>query len=142
MYTARGFNISVYHGDNYFDINHLREHIRPASLNICAQGSHIPIIKRSIQTIKQGARYTTHYVRYKRYTNPMTISLVECIIHSRNYFPQKGIIRKRLRENKILLEKPNPDFNMNRIFFVYYAMVYTGTKNKISLRIIPGIALR
>ena len=42
----------------------------------------------------------------------MTISLVECIIHSRNYFSQKESNRKRLGANTILLENPNPDFNM------------------------------
>ena len=34
MYTAIGFNTIAYHRYNEFDINDLREHIRPASLNI------------------------------------------------------------------------------------------------------------
>ena len=38
------------------------------------------------------------------------------MIHSRNSFPYKGIIIKRLGDNTILLGKPNPDFNMN-IFY-------------------------
>ena len=52
IYKARGFNIDVYHGDNELNINTLRQHIRPESLNICAQGRQIPIIKISIKTIK------------------------------------------------------------------------------------------
>ena len=56
MYKARGFNRSVIHGVNELNLNTLREHIRPASSNICTKGRHIPIIKRSIQIIKQVAR--------------------------------------------------------------------------------------
>ena len=72
MYKSRGFNISAYHGDNEFDINDLGEHIRIKSLNIYARRSQIPIIERSVQTTKQGARCTTHSVPYKRYIKPMT----------------------------------------------------------------------
>ena len=53
MYTSRGFNIGVYHRENEFDINDLGEHIRNASLNICAQEFHIPIIEQSIKTINK-----------------------------------------------------------------------------------------
>ena len=34
MYKSIGFNIDVYHINNSFNINSLRDHIRPASLNI------------------------------------------------------------------------------------------------------------
>ena len=65
-----------------------------------------------------------------------------CIIHSRNYFTQKGIISKRLGSNTILLVNPNPDFNMKITFFRYYAIVYTGIKNNLICRSIPEIVLR
>ena len=68
--------------------------------------------------------------------------LVECIIHPRNSFSQKIIIRKRLGPNMILLGNPNTDFNMKRIFFGSYDMVYTGTTKKPKIRNIPSIALR
>ena len=42
----------------------------------------------------------------------------------------------------ILLGKPSTDFNINIIFFGSYAMVYTGTTNKLKRRIIHSIALR
>ena len=88
MYKSRGFNINVYHGDNEFNINYLGENTRPSNLNIYAQGINIPTIKKSIQTINQGARCTTNSVPYKKYTRLMTISLVEFIINSRRSFPQ------------------------------------------------------
>ena len=71
----------------------------------------------------------------------MTRSLVAFIINYRNYFPQKGIIRKRLGENTILLGNPNSDFNMKRIFFGYYSMVYKGKNNNTSGISIPRISL-
>ena len=45
----------IFYQDNKFNLNALRYHIRPASLNIHAKLRHIRIINRSIQTIKQGA---------------------------------------------------------------------------------------
>ena len=56
IYTESGFNINIYHRDNEFDINDLREHIRPESLNICARICQIPIIERYIETINKGVR--------------------------------------------------------------------------------------
>ena len=140
MYKTRGFNIDAYHEYKEFTINDLRDHTRPASLNICEKGLKIAIIERSIQTINQGSCCTTHYVPYKRYTILMNISLVECIIHSSNYFLQKCSIRKRLGAQNKLLGKPNPDFNMK--FFGSYAIVYAGTRNTLKRRSITGISLR
>ena len=73
MYKAIGFNIDVYNRDNKFNLNSFRDHIRPESFNIFEKGQHIPIIKRSIQTIEQGYLCTTHYVPYKRYTSIIMI---------------------------------------------------------------------
>ena len=142
MYRARVFNNSAYHGNNKFDINALLEYIRHISLNIFARGSHKLIIERSIQTIKQESRCTTHSVTYKKYTNLMKRSLVACIIHSWNYFPQKFSIINKIGANTILLGNQNPYFNMKIILFGSYAMVYTGIKSNIRRGSIPGIALR
>ena len=60
----------------------------------------------------------------------MDISLLEYIIHSGNYFPHKGNIRKTLGANTILLAIPNPDINMK--LFLSYSMVYTRTKTLLS----------
>ena len=62
MYKAGGLNMNVYHGDNELKINALRYNSRPESLKICSQGQHILIIKIFIQTIKQGASFTTNSV--------------------------------------------------------------------------------
>ena len=67
---------------------------------------------------------------------------MECIIHSRNSFTQKGSIRKRLDPITILLGKPSTDFNINRTLFGSYAMVKTGITNTPKIIIIPSIAIR
>ena len=68
---------------------------------------------------------------------------MECIIYSRKSFSQqKFIISKRLGANTILLGDPIPCFNMKRIFFGSYSMVYTGKTNTFKRRSIPSIALR
>ena len=139
MYKARGFNINVIHRYNTFNINYLIDHIRTVILNLCAKGQHIPSIESSIQTINQGSRCTTHSMPYNRYANLMTSYLVECIIHS---FPQKVSIINILGSNTILLGKPSPDFNMNRIFFASHTMVYTGTTNALNIIRTPSISIR
>ena len=141
MYTARGFNINVHHWSNKFNINSLWEHIRLASFDVCTRGRHIPSIKLYIKTTKKEVLCTTHSVSYKIYTKIMTISLLSCIILSRNYFPQKDIIFKRLGENTIMLGHPNPDFNIERILFGYYDMV-NRHQNSMGRKSILGILLR
>ena len=100
MYKTRGFNIDVLHGDKKFNLNALRDHIRPAGLNICENGQKSPIIERSIKTTEQGVRCTTHYVTYKIYTNLIKSSIFKGIMHSRNSFTQKGSIRNILGSTK------------------------------------------
>ena len=92
------------------------------------------------KTIKYVACWTTHSVPYKIYTKLMTRSLVELITQSRNSFPQKGSIRKRLGANTILLGNPSPDNNKKRILFGSYVMVYTGTTNTLKIRSTPSIS--
>ena len=117
MYNTRGFSIDILHRNNKFNLNALREHIRPESLNICEKGKHITIIEKYMQTINQGVRCATHSVTYKRYTKLRTRSLVEFVIHSRNSFPQKFSISKRIGSSTILLGKSSTDFNTKITFF-------------------------
>ena len=84
MYKARDLSIYVFRGDNKFNLNALRDPIRPESLNIYAKGQHITIIERSIKTINRGARCSSKSVTYKRHTKLTTRSLLEYIIKSRN----------------------------------------------------------
>ena len=135
IYTSRGLNISILHGGSKFDNIYLREHIRIVSLNIFTLGCHIPTIKQSIQTTKKQACCNTHFGPYKSYTMLMIRSLLACIIHSRNYFSQKGSIIKWIGEYIILLGQPDPYFNINITIFGYYAMVYPVIKKKLVMEV-------
>ena len=86
MYTARGFDIRVYHVKINLTLIIYDNTSGPQVQKICAGGIHIPIIELSIKTINQGAHCTTNSMPYKRYINIMKISLVTYIVHSRNYF--------------------------------------------------------
>ena len=66
MQKTRGFNMYAFHVDNKFNLNDLREHIRPESLNNCEKGKHIIIIESSTQNTNQVKCCTTHYVTYNR----------------------------------------------------------------------------
>ena len=56
----RGFEIAEMYGDNEFNINKLKTTITPTILHLCASNEHVPIIERSIRTIKERARSTCH----------------------------------------------------------------------------------
>ena len=56
MYTKIGFVITDAYGDNEFDSDKYRDVVAPARLHICSKGEHVPIIERSIRTVKERAR--------------------------------------------------------------------------------------
>ena len=46
IYETRGFNITTYHGNNFFDIQVLRWLLLSGLLSICARDEHIHVIER------------------------------------------------------------------------------------------------
>jgi len=80
LYEARGFNIDVYHGDNEFDINSVKEHVKPAKMHICAKEEHIHVIKHSTRTVKERARCNCHALPYKCYPRIMVDYLVKYVV--------------------------------------------------------------
>ena len=76
MYKRRGFSVTKYHSDNEFDMNNLREAIRPGILHICANEEHIHEIKWSVKTIKERCCCACHSFPYKSYTRLMTKMLL------------------------------------------------------------------
>jgi hypothetical protein len=141
-YHARGFMVTDIHGDNEFDINDLRHALSPTTIHIHGVEEHSGIVERSIRTIKERCRSMCHAVPYERYTKLMTNSLIECAIHWLNAFPSKTGIASNLSPSAIVLGRGSPDFNNRHISFGAYAMVYNGTKNNMSSRCTPAIALR
>jgi hypothetical protein len=54
VYQSRGLEIKSMHGDNEFNIEYLRDFLRPIMLHIYGRNEHISIAERSIRTIKEG----------------------------------------------------------------------------------------
>ena len=55
-YTTRGITITDVFAHNEFNNEVYQQLVLPATLYICAKGKHVPIIERSIRTVKERAR--------------------------------------------------------------------------------------
>jgi hypothetical protein len=141
MYEARGFNITVIHGDNEFNINSLIQHLLPTLTQIYGKNEHVGVIERAIRVMEERARCTCHAVPYKYYTKLMIQGLVACVIKWLNAFPSNNGVSSTMSPSNIVEAKPNPDFSHKRIVFGSYAIVYTGTDNTMNRRGVPAIAL-
>jgi hypothetical protein len=141
-YRNRGFNVTVCHGDNEFDMDELKKAIYPTELQICGANEHLGIIERSVRTIKERARCSCHAVPFKRHTKLMTKSLVKEVVSLLNAFPSKDGISSTLSPAAIVEGREKEDFNKPRISHGSYAMVHKGTTNTMKRRSVPALALQ
>ena len=131
------------YADNEFDIKKVRDEIAPTTVHPCARGQHIHGIERQGRTVKEQSRCMCHGVPFKRLTILMTVSMMEEIYNCLNAFPSKGAkLSKTIGPATIIEGKRKPDFSYKRISFGSYAIVYRGTKNNMTGRGIPAIALK
>ena len=79
---------------------------------------------------------------YKRYPKLMVVSLLEHVAHMLNSFPSKESVSSAMSPATIVEGTPKLDLNQNRLPFGAYAQVWIGTKNNMTERAVPGIALR
>ena len=86
----------------------------PATLHICAKGEHVPIIERSVRTVKRWL----------------------------NIFPSTSDGGSAPRPAMVIEGRDYSGAQNKRIAFGKYAMVHAGTKNDLSPRTEPCIALR
>ena len=73
-YQVRGFKVVMVHGDGEFDMDSLRDTIKPAQLEIAGRDEHDGPIERSVRTIKERSRCMCHSLPYQYYTRLMTNS--------------------------------------------------------------------
>ena len=141
-YITRGITITDVFADNEFNNEAYQQLVLPAALHICAKGEHVPIIERSIRTVKERARSVFQGTPYDKLPRLMTISLLEGIERWLNSFPSVDTQEPRPSPAMIVEGREHPDGTMKRITFGSCAMVYVGTKNDLSTRTEPCIALR
>ena len=71
----------------------------------------------------------------------MTRGLAYRAVQSINVCPNERAVTSDLSPAGIVEGRNNPDFNMNRIAFGSYALVYSGTTNRMDSRATPAISL-
>ena len=130
IYETRGFEITDIHADNEFNVDSIKEALMPTKMTIYAKNEHVPIVERSIRTIKERCQCHCHSVPYKRHTKLMTRHLVENVVHWLNAFPLKNGISKTLSPATIVMGSPKPDFNKDKVAWGSYVMAYTQTHHK------------
>ena len=140
-YVKRGFTITDVFADNEFSGPVIQRVFLPANVHLCARGEHVPIINRSIRTIKERARAVYSELPFANIPTIMTVSLIERIAYTMNSFYS---IDSVIQQPPALLEEGRTAYKYNkpRLPFGTYAIIYAGTDNTMTVRGIPTIALR
>ena len=86
-YITRGITITDVFADNEFNSEVYQQLVLPASLHICAKGEHVPIIERSIRTVKERARSVFQGTPFNKLPKLMIDSLIEGVERWLNIFP-------------------------------------------------------
>ena len=115
--------------------------ILPSRLHICTRGEHVPIIERSIRTVKEKARVICQSLPYNRMPKVMVQALLGQVEIWINQFPSINKLDVPSPAT-ILRGDSNPDCNVNRVAFGTYVMVYIGTQNTMETRAVPAVALK
>ena len=129
------------HGDGEFEINQLKEEIAPTEAVIYGENEHVPVVERSIRTVKERCRTTCRAAPYTRYTTLMVQHLVTSRVSWLNKFPSKNGVSQTMSPATIVLGHAKPNMKTKRIPFGSYAMCYTQTSNDMKTRAVPGVAL-
>jgi len=88
--------------DNEFDHETIRNDFHGTIFDVCGAGERVPVVERSIETIKERTRCLCKSIPYKRYTKLMTVHAVLTSVRWINQFPSKGGISEQLSPSKIL----------------------------------------
>ena len=140
-YITRGITITDVFVDNEFNNEAYKQLVLPATLHICAKGEHVPIIERSIRTVKERVRSVFQGTPFDRLPKLMTISLMEGVERWLNTFPSTNNHELNPSPAMVVEGRDYPDGTMKRIAFGTCAMVYVGSKNNLSTRTEPFVAL-
>ena len=121
IYNARGFYIVAFCGDNKFE--KVRHEMLPATLHVTALGEHIPEVKRSVHTIKEGCMSGIHGSPYAHFPWCMLRALVRNVDMYFNTFPSKHSISTTLTPWNITGGLQHLDYNMKKLVFGSYVQL-------------------
>ena len=92
------------HADNEFECR--RDEIRPIQLDIAGVGMNVGEVERSICTIKEKVRCTTHHLPFKRYPKIMTTGCVTYNIKRLNNLPGDDEVFDTMSPNTLVTGAP------------------------------------
>ena len=138
---TRNFRVTVIHGDNELNIDSIKDSCLPSNLHICSKNEHVPVIERSIRTVKERAWCTSHSIPYVCNPKLVKIALMEHIEYWLNTFPSTDSILDTVGPANLVEGKPNIDCNKSFVPFGAYTLVYIGTNNTLDARTVAAIAL-
>ena len=90
LYKARGFRVTMVHGDEEFSSLHdslLK--VDGIQLNIAATNEHVPEAERAIRTVKERNRATVSSLPFKHYPRALKGAIVASAATALNLFPHK-----------------------------------------------------
>ena len=141
-YETRGFEITDVHADNEFNFSSFEREIRPSILHSYAKNEHVGFIENCNKLIKERGRAIVNGLPYNKYPKIMIISLMEHVTDMLNIFPSKESVSDTMSPATIVEGKQKLDLNQKRLPYGTYAQVWIGTKNNMTQRSVPGIALK
>ena len=130
------------HGDNEFNFTDLERAVRPSLLHKHSKNEHVGFIENFNKKVKECGRAITNGLPCKRYPKSMIISLTEHVADVVNSFPSKGSVSDGMLTSLIVEVKSKIDLSKNRLPYGAHAQVWIGTKNNMTERTVPRIALR
>ena len=140
LYRARGLIVNNIHADNEFEC--CRTEIRPIQLDIAGVGMHVGEVERSIRTIKERVRCTTHHLPFKRYPKIMTTGCVTYNIKRLNSLPADDGVSNTMSPNTLVTGVPGIEYKeLTKLQFGDYVQVHqenpiTNTNEPRSVRAI------
>ena len=138
-YTKRGFEVVDIHTDKEFEC--LRDSVENASLEICGPDEHVPEVERSIRTMKETMRATTHGLLYRRLPKLMIAELVAMATRCLNGFPKDDGVSEHMSPHSIITGCARMDYNKLPLEFGSYMQLLDQSVNTIRSRTIGAIAL-
>ena len=141
FYESQDYVITDVHADHEFQC--IREEIGPIELDVCAPDDHVHEVERSIRTVKERVRCTSHSFPFKRIPRVMVRAIVEKAVRDLNQFPAKDGISNSMSPLTIMTGKPFPDYNSLLLEFGTYAHIFEDNDptNTTKARTTPAIAL-
>ena len=90
LYKVRGLTVINIHVDNEFE--YCRDELSPIVLDIAGAGMYVGEVERSIWTVKEQVRYTTHNLSFKNYPKVLVTGCINYNIkHLNNLCADDGI---------------------------------------------------